>query len=89
MGLTERVDAEIDRTRGELLDWLGRLIRIPSVTGDEGPAQAFVADAARALDLPVDVWEFDRRELEGRHGYGLTDLEYAGRPNVVARLAGR
>ena len=88
MGLTERVDAEIDGTRGELLDWLGCLIRIPSVTGVEGPAQAFVADALRALDLPVDVWEFDKREIEGWHGYGQTDLEYAGRPNVVARLAG-
>jgi acetylornithine deacetylase len=88
VGLKERIDAEIDRTRGELIDWLGQLIRIPSVTGGEGPAQAFVVDALRALDLPVDVWELDARELEGRHGYGQTDLDYAGRPNMVARLAG-
>ena len=84
----DRVFAEIDRTQGELFEWLRRLISFRSVPGQEGDAQAFVAGALRDLELDLDVWEPRIEELRDHPGYGEPGVGYAGRPNVVGRLPG-
>lgn len=56
------VEARADETR----DLLARLVRIPSLTGEEGPAQAFMADQLRALGLEVETWEPDVQDLFAR-----------------------
>src|SRR4051794_24086900 len=86
--LSEAVLAEIEATRAELIGWLGDLVRCASVTGQEGPAQALVADTLRAMDATVDSWDLDPRALGDHPGFRPTSDGYAGRPNVVGRWPG-
>lgn len=88
MSIAERVTAEIERTQHELLEWLSRLVGFRSLSGQEGPAQEWVAGAVRDLGTKVDVWDVDPEALRGHPGYGVTALDYRGHPNVVGRLAG-
>ena len=78
----------IDDHRDEVVAFLQDLIRIPSVTGDEGAIQEFLADRLRPMGLTVDVWEPDWAALKGHPGYVAVDRGYEGRPNVVATLKG-
>jgi acetylornithine deacetylase len=83
-----RVVEEIEATSADLIGWLGKLVRTPSVTGDEGPAQALVADTLRGMDVQLDVWDLDEETLKEHPAFKPTGLGYAGRPNVIGRLRG-
>lgn len=73
----------------EATDALATLVRIPSVSGDEAAAQAWMADRLRALDAELDVWEPSLAELRGHAAYSnIAERDTAGRPNVVARWRG-
>ena len=64
-------------------------MRIPSQTGEEGPAQEAVARLMRAHGLDVDVWEPDVAALEP-HAESVTLGDgFAGRPNVVGVCRGQ
>jgi acetylornithine deacetylase len=59
----KKIIAKVEERRGEIIGLLSKLIRIPSRTGEEGEAQAFVANQLRGMRLDVDVWEPDIEEL--------------------------
>jgi acetylornithine deacetylase len=84
----QRVEDEIEASRDGLLGWLAELVRTPSVTGNEGTAQALVADALRSFDADVDIWELEVESLRTHPGFRPTGGPYPGRPNVVGRIAG-
>jgi acetylornithine deacetylase len=86
--LEDRVTGEIDRTQDQLIDWLREFIAFQSMPGREGDAQAFIAGTLRDLGASVDVWDIDPKTLRGHPGYIPTELDYAGRPNVVGRFGG-
>src|SRR6266508_5728874 len=88
LSVTQRVSEEIDASRADLVAWLAELVRIPSVTCDEGTAQAFVAQTLRAMGLAVDAWDLDAEALAEHPGFRPTGNSYAGRPNVVSTLPG-
>jgi acetylornithine deacetylase len=69
--------------RPEIVAALQELVRIPSQTGHEGPAQDAVVRLMRAHDLDVDVWEPDAKELEPHAEYVTLGRDFTGRPNVV------
>jgi acetylornithine deacetylase len=71
-----------------MVSWLGALVRTPSVTGDEGPAQALVARTLRSFGVKVDEWDLDAVELQDHPGFRSTGNSYIGRPNVIGRLVG-
>jgi acetylornithine deacetylase len=48
-----------DRDRGRSVEALAALVRIPSLTGEEGPAQESVAAALRAIGASVEMLEPD------------------------------
>src|SRR5215216_3493074 len=83
-----RIAEAVEARRGELVDLNRELVRIPSLTGNEGAIQAFAAEEMRGLGLETDVWEPDAAELEpfAEHVGAFSTL--AGRPNVVGRLRG-
>lgn len=74
--------------RPEIVAALQALVRIPSQTGGEGPAQEAVARLMAAQDLDVDVWEPDVADLEPHAESVTLDGDFAGRPNVVGTCRG-
>lgn len=78
-----RVLKHIERERAEILEFLQRLISIPSVTGDEREIQEFIAGKIERMGLTLDVWEPDLNELKKHKGYVPVTGDYENRPNVV------
>jgi acetylornithine deacetylase len=89
----DTIAASVERQADEILDLFRALVRIPSEThppsGDEGPAQRFVAERMRELGLDVDVFEpWSVPGVESHPGW-WPGLDYSDRPNVVGRWSGR
>jgi len=67
-----------------IADVLARLVRAPTVLGQEEPGQAVVAEILRELDLdPVDVW-MDADALRAHPQAAPFDWDLGGKRNVVA-----
>lgn len=79
----ERIRAAVHAQRDPAVALLQALVRTPSVTGDEGAAQALVADAFRQRGLDVDVWDATPEEIAPYIEHVGAQARYAGRPNVV------
>jgi acetylornithine deacetylase len=79
----------IDRKQEEVVDFLRQLIAIPSVTGDEGAIQGFIAQKARDMPLSVNLFEPDEEALRKHPAALPISRGYAGRPNVIAVLKGQ
>ncbi len=72
-----------------LLDCLRELVGIPSLGGEETPAQEAVAERLEAMGLAPDVWTIDFDELR-RHPAYTVDIERDSGLGVVGALgAGR
>lgn len=69
--------------REEMIEMLAELVKIPSVTGDEGPAQEFVKKAYEGLGLQVETITASRKKLESHPGFCDAGLPFEGRPNVI------
>jgi acetylornithine deacetylase len=83
--------ARVDANLAEQIEISQELVRIPSVTGEEGPAQAFMAERYREAGLQTEMRPVAFDEIHGHPAYsGLREeaSAYAGRPNVIGRLPG-
>ncbi|MDL2257817.1 ArgE/DapE family deacylase [Eubacteriales bacterium OttesenSCG-928-K08] len=80
----------IDKNKDYLLDMLRRFVRLPSLEGDEAPMQQAVVDELNKMgaSLTLDVFEPDITLLKAHPAYVPVELDYAGRPNVVATRRG-
>ena len=87
-GTVERLWAEIEARRDELVGVVADLVRRPSLLGEEGSAQAYVADYLRASGMTPDVWELDQ-SVRSLPNAGDSGVPFAGRPNVAGTLPGR
>jgi acetylornithine deacetylase len=54
-----------------MLDYLDQLVSIPSLSGQETPAQESVAAQMESLGLEVDVWELDFEALSRHPAYSV------------------
>jgi acetylornithine deacetylase len=88
MNNKERLEQWFAENEDTIVSFLQELIRIPSVTGDEGPIQEFIAEQLKKMDLEVDVFEPSLEELKKHPGYVEVTRGYEGRPNVVGVLKG-
>ncbi|HEY2533160.1 MAG TPA: ArgE/DapE family deacylase [Xanthobacteraceae bacterium] len=79
---------QIDASRDKSLKFLQQMVSIPSVTGDEGKIQKFLADYLGKMGLNVDMWVSDWEQLKKHPGYIPVDRGYDGRPNIVATWKG-
>jgi acetylornithine deacetylase len=59
----DRILRKVDEKKNAIVELLRTLIRIPSLTGEEGEAQAFLAGCLRELGMKVDAWEPDIEEI--------------------------
>jgi acetylornithine deacetylase len=70
-----------------MLQYLGELVAIPSVTGHETPAQENVAAQLAHCGLEVDVWELDFEELANHPAFSIEVPRQHGL-GVVGTLGG-
>jgi acetylornithine deacetylase len=77
----EAVDAGWERQ----VEFLRGIVSRPSLVGQEGAVQRFIADELERMGLDVDVWEIDQEELAQHPAYGPVEWSYEGRPNVGTR----
>jgi acetylornithine deacetylase len=78
----------IEQNRNSIVGFLQDLVRIPSVTGEEGPIQEFIAGRLKEMGLSVDVFEPDLASLRKHPAFVEVSRGYEGRPNVVGILKG-
>lgn len=86
--LRRAVHEGIDLVRDEAVDLLRQLVATPSITGDEGAAQAIVQEALVDLGLEVDTWCPSRADLVAHPSFSDDELPLGDRPVVVGTLAG-
>ena len=86
--IRQEIIEQVEVSRDETIDFLRKLLAFPSVTGNEGQIQAFIADELRKMGQQVDVWEPDLEELKKHPGYVPVTAGYRDRPNVVGVYKG-
>jgi acetylornithine deacetylase len=79
----------VDARRGDAVRLLQGLVRIPSVTGEEGAVQEVVERAFRERGLAVDRWEATPEEVAPYLDHVGEQKSYSDRPNVVGVRGGR
>ena len=84
-----RALAEAEQRKDRLVEHLARLIRIPSVSGDEGPIAAELAAWTTAERFQLRSITSDIGELSRHPAFTPAAAEtFEGRPNIVATLPG-
>lgn len=86
--LAGTVTRAVDSRRDDAVRLLQELVRIPSVTGDEGAVAEAVERAFRDRGLEVDTWEAAAEEMEPYLDHVGEQETYSGRPNVVGMRMG-
>ncbi len=74
--------------REEVVEFLQTIIRIPSVTGNEGPIQDYLREYTEKMGLSVDMFIPSLEELRKHPAYVKEASPYEGRPDVVATMKG-
>lgn len=87
--LARGIARAVEDRREEAVRLLQELVRVPSVTGDEGKVQEVVERAFRERGLSVDVWEATPEEISPYKEHVGEQTGYENRPNVVGVRAGR
>lgn len=76
--------AAVDAGQDDLLSMTETLVRIPSLLGDEGPAQDFMDGVFRGMGLQVDRFDVDDDALSELPGYSPAVGHWYNHDNVVA-----
>ncbi|MEX2540755.1 MAG: ArgE/DapE family deacylase [Trueperaceae bacterium] len=86
--LTAAILEQVDRNWGAQLDFIGDLVRTPSLRGNEAAAQERVAAEMSDFGLEPELWEIDHEAISDSPGYSPADWSYVGRPNLSAAWRG-
>ncbi|PGS50949.1 peptidase [Bacillus sp. AFS041924] len=78
----------ISEHKDKTIELLRQLVMENSVSGNESKAQAIVLEKLRELELDLDVWEPDLKEMKEHPYFISTRDSFAGSPNIVATLKG-
>ncbi|MEC0666052.1 peptidase [Priestia flexa] len=73
----------------EIVRLLQRFVQEASVQRDEKYVQAIVIEKLRQLQLTIDIWEPDIKELRKNEAFVSTRTNFQDSPNVVGTLKGR
>jgi acetylornithine deacetylase len=84
----EKLKTVIGGLHDEMTDTLAELVRIPSVVGNEGPAQDFMQRQYENLGLDVETFEADKNKVGQHSAYVESGLPFEGRTNVIGVLTG-
>jgi acetylornithine deacetylase len=86
--LAEALDRAVENRRDAAVELLRGLVRVPSVTGEEGAIAPVVEGAFRERGLAVDRWEATPEEVAPYLEHVGEQARYWGRPNVVGLRSG-
>ena len=84
----QKIFDTVENLQDEMVDTLAQLVRIPSVVGNEGPAQAFMRQQYETLGLSVETFEADKKKVKEHTAYVESGVPFEGRPNVIGRQNG-
>lgn len=84
----DAIRSACEQVEPELVAFLQRLVRIPSLPGTEAAAHACAAGQMRALGLEVNVVRTSRADIESHPAFSDDALPLETRPNVVGRWPG-
>src|SRR5215213_10417937 len=82
-GLAEAIRGAVQTRREDAVSLLQELVRVPSVTGEEGAVGAVVGRAFSERGLDVDTWEATREETEPYREHVGEQSSYENRPNIA------
>ena len=88
-GLAGEIGRAVESRRDDAVRLLQELIRVPSVTGEEGAVQELVERAFRERGLAVDRWEATPEEISPYRDHVGEQRTYSNRPNVTGVRQGR
>jgi acetylornithine deacetylase len=86
--LTKRVLKAVDDGFDDQVAFLADLRRLPSLRGQEAPAQDFMARALRDRGLAVDRWKIEVEAIRHLPGFSPVAVSYDDAWNVVRILNG-
>ncbi|MFF3024183.1 peptidase [Gottfriedia sp. NPDC057948] len=78
----------ISEHKDKTIELLKQLVMENSVSGNESKAQAIVLEKLRELELDLDVWDPDLKEMKEHPYFISTRDSFTGSPNIVATLKG-
>jgi acetylornithine deacetylase len=87
--LTDAIARAVEGRREDAVGLLQELVRVPSVTGEEGAVQEVVGRAFRERGLAVDRWEATPEEVDPYVDHLGEQGRYSDRPNVVGVRSGQ
>src|SRR5829696_951287 len=82
-GLTQTIRDAVQAGREDAVTLLQELVRIPSVTGEEGAVGEVVERAFADRGLDVDTWDATPEEMEPYRDHVGEQDSYENRPNVA------
>ncbi len=89
MKMEDQIIKQAEKLAEETTELLAALVRIESLTGNEGQIQEKIATDLKAMGLKVDLWEPSLAELKSHPIYQPVSESFRGRPNVVGIWEGK
>lgn len=83
----ERIWAELDKRKDELVSTVADLVQRPSLLGEEKDAQLYVANHLKESGLETDVWDLSE-SVKDLPNAGDSGVPFDDRPNVAGVRAG-
>jgi len=87
-GLAQTIRGAVKARREDAVSLLQELVRVPSVTGEEGAVGGVVGRVFSERGLDVDTWEATREETEPYREHVGEQSSYENRPNVAGTRRG-
>ena len=87
--IKRKIFHHIENKRDEIARTLSELVRIPSITGQEGEAQKYMHRLYSDLGLKVTSRDADHGKISRHKAYVKSSFDYSGRPNIVGVLEGK
>ena len=81
--IKKKVLEGVEQRREELIDVLSKLVKIPSVVGDEGKAQKAVSQLYKEAGLKVTRFQAEHEKISGHEAFIESNLPYKNRPNII------
>ncbi len=90
MNYKDALASALSEIKEEAVESLQKMVRIPSITGDEEEVQFFLKDLLEDIGLEIDFWYPRAEELKNHPAYPLVNCDNLGkRPNLIGKLTGK